>query len=62
MGELVLWDKSPPSSPFAGFPNKVTLPDPKDTSLNLLPCHEARLTSLDSVTSNQTILIVMLKF
>ena len=35
-GKMVLWDKSPPSSWFAGFPNKVTALFPNNFSLGLL--------------------------
>ena len=46
----VLWGTSPPSSQFAGFPNKVTIPCSSNLSLDLLACCVASSTSLDSVT------------
>ena len=46
----MLWDTSPPSSPSAGFLNKVAIPCPKDSSLNFLACPVASGTSLDSAT------------
>ena len=47
---MVLCNKSPPSSLFAGFPNKVTIPCPKNSSLDFLACCAVSSTSLDSVT------------
>ena len=49
-GKTVLWDMSPPSSRSAGFPNKVSIPCPSNSSLNLLARRAASSTSLDSVT------------
>ena len=44
---MVLWDTSPPSSPSAGFLNKVAILCPNNLSLDLLACREASSTSLD---------------
>ena len=49
-----LWDISPSSSWFAGFPSKVTIPCSNISSLNLLSCHAARSSSSDSVTHPST--------
>ena len=46
---MVLWDTSPPSSRSAGFLNKVTIPCPNTSSLDLLACRVVSSTSLDSV-------------
>ena len=35
-GTTVLWGTGPSSSPAAGFPNKLTVPCPSDSSLDLL--------------------------
>ena len=45
------WDKGP------GLLNKVTIPCPKNSSLNLLACHEVSRTRLDSVTEELTVLL-----
>ena len=45
------WDKGP------GLLNKVTIPCPKNSSLNLLACHDVSRTSLDSVTEDLTVLL-----
>ena len=47
---MVLWDTSPPSSRSAGFPNKVAIPYPNTSSLDLSACRVASGMSLDSVT------------
>ena len=47
---MVLWDTSPPSPRSAGFPNKVAIPCPNNSSLHWLACRVASSTSLDSVT------------
>ena len=48
-GKMVLWETSPPSSWFAGFPNKVAISCPNKSSLNLLACHAASSRTLDLV-------------
>ena len=45
-----IWDTTPPSSQSAGFPNKVTIPCPNNSFLDLLACCVAVSMSLDSVT------------
>ena len=47
---MVLWDRCPPSSRSAGFPNKVSIHRPNNLSLNLLACRVASHRSLDLVT------------
>ena len=47
---MVLWDTSPPSSPSAGFRNKVTAPCPNALSLDFPACRAASGRSLHSVT------------
>jgi len=49
-GKIVLWNTSQPSSQSGGFLNKVVIPCPQNSSLNLLACHIAISTSSDSVT------------
>ena len=49
------WDKCP------GLLNKVTIPCPKNSSLNLLACHEVSRTRLDSVTEELTVLLFWVK-
>lgn len=34
---MVLWDASPPSSPSAGFVDKVAIPGPSNSSLDYWP-------------------------
>ena len=48
-GNTVVWDMSPPSSQFAGFPDKVVVPCPNTWSLDSLACRSVRSTSLDLV-------------
>ena len=48
-GKVVLWETSPPSSRSAGFLNKVTIPCPNTSSLDVLACHAVNSISLDSV-------------
>ena len=50
-GKMVLWDMSPPSSWFAGFPNKVAIPCPNNSPLDLLACRAVSSTNLDLVTT-----------
>ena len=38
---MVLWDSGSPSSQSAGFPSKVTVLCPDNSSRNLLACHRA---------------------
>ena len=38
---MILWDCSPTSSRSAGFPNKVAIPRPNNSSLDLLACRVA---------------------
>ena len=48
---MLLWDRSPPSSPSASSLNiKVTTPFPNNSCLNLLACCLGSTSSLDSVT------------
>ena len=47
---MVLWDTTPPSSQSADLSNKVTIPFPSTSSLNLLDCHAVSSMSLGSVT------------
>ena len=47
---MVLWDTSQPSPWSAGFLNRVTVPCPSISSLDLLTCCAASSMSLDSVT------------
>ena len=47
---MVLWDASPLSSQSTDFVNKVTIPCPMTSSLDLLACCAVSSTSLDSVT------------
>ena len=47
---MVLWDTSPPSSRSSGFLNKVAIPYPSNSSLDLLACCAVSSMSLDSVT------------
>ena len=49
-GKMVLWDTSPSSSRSAGFLNKVAIPCPKNSFLDLLACCAASSMSLDLVT------------
>lgn len=45
---MVLWDTSPSSSHFAGFPNKVSIIKcPNASSFDLLACRAASSMSLD---------------
>ena len=48
-GTLVLWDTSPSSSQSAGFLNKVTIPRPNNSSVDLLVCRVVSSTSLNLV-------------
>ena len=47
---MVLWDTSPQSSRSAGFLNKVAIPCPNNSSLNLLACRAMSSMSLAWVT------------
>ena len=49
------WDKGP------GLLNKVTIPCPKNSSLNLLACREVSRTRLHSVTEELTVLLFLEK-
>ena len=49
--KMVLWDTSPPSSRSAGFLNKVTIPCPNISSLNLWACCAVSSMSLELVTT-----------
>ena len=47
---MVLWDTSSPPSRFTGFPTKVAIPCPNNSSLDLLACCASSNIRLDSVT------------
>ena len=47
---MVLWDASPLSSQPTDFLNKVTIPSPMTSSLDLLACCAVSSMNLDSVT------------
>ena len=49
-GKMVLWDTCPPSSQLL---NNITIPCVNNLSLDLLVCHVASSTSLDSVTLSE---------
>ena len=53
-GNMVVWDMSPPSSQFAGFPDKVAVPCPNTLSLDSLACHLVRSMSLDLVIQSHS--------
>ena len=55
MGKMVLWDTSPPSSWSAGFPNKVTIPCPNTSPLDLLACRAVSQYELGLVTISKVI-------
>ena len=50
LGKMVLWNTSSPSSPSAGFPDKVSVLCPSNSCLDQLACHSVSSMSLDLVT------------
>ena len=51
---MVLWETSSPSSLSAGFLNKVSVPCPISSSLNLSACRAASSTSLELATDRHS--------
>ena len=54
---MVLWDISPPSSRSAGFLNKVAIPCPDNSSLNLSRGKQCKLGLGDNLNSKPSLLI-----
>ena len=47
---MVIWDTRPPSSWFAGYPNKATILCSSTSSLSLFACHAVSSKDFNSVT------------